>query len=126
LTKRRREKLGGGVVSAKTVAICPAIGLVCRRWGSRQRHSSHNQPSGDKIFTWFVEQVTKAWHTGDVDKSKALLSKVFKLLENRAYTKLIKALEHQTRVVYTKDEKVVDITVRSCLSRSLHEVLLCC
>jgi len=32
-----------------------------------------------KIFTWFVEQVTEARQTGDTDRSKALLAKVFKL-----------------------------------------------
>ena len=35
-----------------------------------------------KIFTWFVEQVTEAHRTRDVDKSKALLAEVFKLLGN--------------------------------------------
>jgi len=48
------------------------------------------------IFTWFVEQVTKARWTGDVDKSKVLLAKVFKLLSNSAYGKLIEVLERQT------------------------------
>ena len=61
-----------------------------------------------KIFTWFVEQVTEARRTGDVDKSKALLADVFKLLGNSGYGKLIEALERQTNVIYTKDEKVVD------------------
>ena len=31
-----------------------------------------------KIFPWFVEQVTEARRTGDVEKSKALLAEVFK------------------------------------------------
>ena len=38
-----------------------------------------------KIFPWFVMQVTKARRRGDVDKSKALLAEVFKLLVNSAY-----------------------------------------
>ena len=42
-----------------------------------------------KIFTWFVEQVTEARRTGDVENSKALLAEVFKLLGNRGYGKLI-------------------------------------
>ena len=46
-----------------------------------------------KIFTWFVEQVTEARCTKDVDKSKALLAEVFKLLGNSAYGKFIKVLE---------------------------------
>ena len=61
-----------------------------------------------KIFTWLVEQVTEARRTGDTDKSKALLAEVFKLLGNSGYGKLIEALERQTDVIYTKDEKVVD------------------
>jgi len=43
-----------------------------------------------------------------MDKSKALLDEVFKLLGNSAYGKLIEALEQQTNTIYTKDEKVVD------------------
>ena len=43
-----------------------------------------------------------------MDKSKALLAEVFKLLGNRGYGKRIEALEQQTSVVYTKDVKVVD------------------
>ena len=42
-----------------------------------------------KIFPWFVEQVTEARRTGDVEKSKALLAEVFKLLGNSANGKLI-------------------------------------
>ena len=49
-----------------------------------------------KIFPWFVDQVTEARRTGDVDESKALLAEVFRLLGNSAYGKLIEALErHQ-------------------------------
>ena len=46
-----------------------------------------------KIFEWFVDQVTEARRQGDVDKSKAILAEVFKLLGNSAYGKLIEALE---------------------------------
>jgi len=69
-----------------------------------------------KIFTWFVEQVTEARRTGDVDKSKALLAEVFKLLGNSAYGKMIEALERQTTVIYTKEEKVVDRALQSARS----------
>jgi len=73
-----------------------------------------------KIFTWFVEQVTEARRTGDVDKSKARL--VFKLLGNSAYGKMIEALERQTTVIYTKDEKVVDRALRSAYFEDLEEI----
>ena len=75
-----------------------------------------------KIFTWFVEQVTEARRTGDVDKSKALLAEVFKLLGNSAYGKMIEALERQTTVIYTKDEKVVDRALRSAYFEDLEEI----
>jgi len=38
-----------------------------------------------KILTWFVDQVTEACWTGDVDSCKALLAEMFKLLGNSAY-----------------------------------------
>ena len=76
----------------------------------------------EKIFPWFVEQVTEARWTGDVDKSMALLAEVFKLLGNSTYGKLIEALERQTNVIYTKDEKVVDRTLRSAYFEDLEEI----
>ena len=58
-----------------------------------------------KALKWFVDEVTEARRTGDVDKSKALLADIFKLLGNSSYGKLIEALKKQTCVVYTKDER---------------------
>ena len=75
-----------------------------------------------KIFPWFVEQVTEARRTGDAEKSKALLAEVFKLLGNSGYGKLIEALERQTNVIYTKDEKVVDRALRSAYFADLDEI----
>ena len=75
-----------------------------------------------KIFEWFVWQVTQAHRTGDVEKSKALLAEVLKLLGNSGYGKLIEALERQTDVFYTKDEKVVDRALRSSYFSDLDEV----
>ena len=75
-----------------------------------------------KIFPWFVEQVTEARRTGDKEKSKALLADIFKLLGNSGYGKLIEALERQTNVIYTKDEKVVDRALRSTYFSDLEEI----
>ena len=75
-----------------------------------------------KIFEWFVKEVTEARRTGDVDKSKALLADIFKLLGNSGYGKLIEALERQTNVIYTKDEKVVDRALRSAFFSDLDEI----
>ena len=75
-----------------------------------------------KIFEWFVKEVTEARRTGDEDKSKALLADIFKLLGNSGYGKLIEALERQTNVIYTKDEKVVDRALRSAYFEDLDEI----
>ena len=75
-----------------------------------------------KIFPWFVKEVTENRRTGDVDKSKALLADIFKLLGNSGYGKLIEALERQTNVIYTKDEKVVDRALRSAYFSDLDEI----
>ena len=74
-------------------------------WNMRQSSKLFIAPS--KIFMWFLEQATEVRHSGDVDKSKALLTDVLKLLENSSYGKLIEVLEQQVCVIYTKDEKVV-------------------
>jgi len=47
---------------------------------------------------------------------------VFKLLGNSGYGKLIEALERQTNVIYTKDEKVVDRALQSVYFSDLDEV----
>ena len=75
-----------------------------------------------KIFTWLMEQVTQARRTGDLDKSKALLAEVFKLLGNSAYGKMIEALERQTTAIFTKDEKLVDRALRSAYFEDLQEI----
>jgi len=54
-------------------------------------------------------------------KSKALLAEVFKLLGNSAYGKMLEAVERQTCVVYTKEEKVVDRALRSAYFIDLDE-----
>ena len=84
-------------------------------------HRTINYQAG-KIFPWFVEQVKAARRTGDIKKSKALLAEVFKLLGNSGYGKPIEALERQTNVIYTKDEKVVDRALRSTYFCDLDEI----
>ena len=75
-----------------------------------------------KALKWFVDEVMEARRTGDVYKSKALLADIFKLLGNSSYGKLIEALERKTRVIYTKDEKVVDRALRSAYIEELDEI----
>ena len=50
---------------------------------------------------------------GDAEAEKALLAEVYKLLGKSAYGKLIEAVERQLKVLYTKDENVVDKHLRS-------------
>ncbi|KAK3727765.1 hypothetical protein QZH41_016414 [Actinostola sp. cb2023] len=75
-----------------------------------------------KIFEWFVDQVTAARRHGDVDKTKTILGECMKLLGNSAYGKLIEALERHTKVSYTKDEAVVDRALRSAWFKDLDEI----
>ena len=67
-------------------------------------------------------RLREARRTGDVEKSKALLAEVFTPLGNSGYGKLIEALERQTNIIYTKDEKVVDRTLRSAYFSDLDEI----
>ena len=75
-----------------------------------------------KIFDWFVQEVANKRRQGDAAKEKALLVEVFKLLGNSAYGKFIEAVEHQTKVLYTKDEIVVDKHLRSVWFGDLEEI----
>jgi len=75
-----------------------------------------------KTLKCFVDEVTAARRTGDADKSKALLGDIFKLLGNSSYGKMIESLERQTRVIYTKDEKLVDKALRSAYFEDLDEI----
>ena len=65
-----------------------------------------SRPRRCKIFTWFVDEVTENWRRGDEDPDRALPA--FKLLGNSAPRKLLEAKERQTRMIYTKDQHVVD------------------
>ena len=124
-TKRNRgdgKKLVGALSAKKILLYAPLL-----RWYLEHGAVITNvyrtidyQPT--KIFTWFVEQVTEARRTGDREKSKGLLAEVFKLLGNSGYGKLIEALERQTNVIYTKDEKVVDRALRSAFFSDLDEI----
>ena len=53
---------------------------------------------------------------------KALLADVFKVLGNSTHGKMIKAVERQTNMVYTKYEKVVDRALRSMYFEDLEEI----
>ena len=121
--KRGEAKELMGTLSAQRMLVYAPLLLWYVNHGAvikRVYRTIDYQPA--KIFPWFVEQVTEARRTGDVEKSKALLAEVFKLLGNSGYGKLIEALERQTNVIYTKDEKVVDRALRSAYFSDLDEI----
>lgn len=64
----------------------------------------------DKVFPWFVEQVTEARRMGVVEKSKALFAEVFKLMGNSGY------------IISPKVEKVVYRALRRVYFSDLEEV----
>ena len=75
-----------------------------------------------KIFNWFVQEVANMRRKGDVEAEKALHAEIYKLLGNSAYGKFIEAVERQTKVMYTKDEDVVDKHLRSAFFEDLEEI----
>ena len=121
--KRGEDKKLMGTLSAQRILVYAPLLLWYVNHGAvikRVYRTIDYKPA--KIFPWFVEQVTEARRTGDKEKSKALLAEVFKLLGNSGYGKLIEALERQTNVIYTKDEKVVDRALRSAYFSDLDEI----
>ena len=121
-TRGNRKKLVGVLSAEKLLVYTPLLSWYVDHGAVvKAVHRTIDYQAG-KIFPWFVEQVTEARRTGDVEKSKALLAKVFKLLGNSSYGKLIEALERQTNVIYPKDEKVVDRALRSAYFSDLEEI----
>ena len=121
--KRGEDKKLMGALSAKRILLYAPLLLWYVNHGAeitKVYRTIDYTPA--KIFPWFVEEVTAARRTGDVEKTKALLADVFKLLGNSGYGKLIEALERQKNVIYTKDEKVVDRALRSAYFSDLDEI----
>ena len=124
-TVRKRvdaKKLVGALSTKKLLLFAPLLRWYIdhRAHISKVYRTINYKPA--KIFPWFVEPVAEARRSGDVEKSKALLTKVFKLLGNSGYGKIIEVLERQTNIIYTKDEKVVDRALRSSYFEDLDEL----
>ena len=118
---RNQKKLVGAMSAEKILLYAPLLkwyiqeGLII----TKCYRTIDYKPQ--KIFQWFVDQVTEARRTGDSDKEKTMLAEVFKL-GNSAYGKLIEAVERHTNTAYTKDEKVVARALRSAWFEDLEEI----
>ena len=87
------RKLVGALSAERMLVYAPLLRWCVNHGAVVMKVSTTIDYEPGKIFTWFVEQLTEARRTGDVDRSKALLAEVFKLLGNSAYGKLIEDLE---------------------------------
>ena len=124
-TGRKRgdgKKLVGGLSEKKLLLYAPLLRWYVNHGAviTAVYRTIDYQPT--KVLKWFVDEVTDARRTGDVDKSKALLADIFKLLGNSSYGKMIEAVERHPCTIYTKDEKLVDRTLRSAFFEDLDEI----
>ena len=114
-TGRKRgdgKKLVGGLSTQKLLLYAPLLQWYVKHGAEITAVYRTIDYQATKALKWFVDEVTEARRSGDVDKSKALLADIFKLLGNSSYGKLIEALERQTCVIYTKDEVGRQLTER--------------
>ena len=124
-TGRKRgkgKKLVGALSAQKLLLYEPLLQWYVRHGAQITAVYRTINYQATKAMKWFVDEVTAARRTGDAEKSKALLADIFKLLGNSSYGKMIECLERQTRVIYTKDEKVVDRALRSSYFEDLDEI----
>ena len=124
-TGRKRgdgKKLVGGLSAQKLLLYAPLLQWYMNHGAEITAVYRTIDYQATKELKWFVDEVTEARRSGDVDKSKAPLADIFKLLGNSSYGKLIEALERQTCMIYTKDEKVVDRALRSAYFEDLDEI----
>ena len=116
------KKLVGGLSTQKLLLYAPLLQWYVKHGAEIKAVYRTIDYQATKALKWFVDEVTEARRSGDVDKSKALWADIFKLLGNSSYGKLIEALERQTCVIYTKDEKLVDRALRSSYFEDLDEI----
>ena len=108
-----RKKLVSGLLAKKLLLYAPLMQWYVNHGAVIKAvyRTIDYQPT--KALKWFVDEVTDACRTSEDDKSKGLLADIFKLLGNSSYGKMIEAVERHTSTVYTKNEKLVDRTLRS-------------
>ena len=120
-TQSKRQKLVGALSAEKMLVYAP---LLC--WyldhGAELLAVYRTIDYEKASMQWFVDEVTEARRAGDVDKTKALLADVFKLLGNSYYGKMIENVASHNSTRYTKDEKLVDRMLRSTYFEDLNEI----
>ena len=108
-TGRKRgagKKLVGALSAQKLLLYAPLLQWYVKHGAEITAVYRTIDYQATKALKWFVDELTEARQSGDVDKSKALLADIFKLLGNSSYRKLIEALERQTCVIYTDLDEI--------------------
>ena len=112
--KRTGRKLSTGnlLISAlearKVLLYQPLIKFYLKKGLFISKVHSYLKYDKGTMFDWFPEIVAKYRRQGDVDKSKALLGDMYKLLGNSSYGKFIENLTKHTNVSYSSDPKKID------------------
>ena len=122
-TKRagiQTEKLCERLTGKKILLYAPLLEWYLKHGVEITDWTTDHRPP--KILTWFINEVTENRCRGGEDPDIAFLADVLKLLGNSAYGKLMKAKERQTRVIYTKDQHVVNQAKWSAWFDDLEEI----
>ena len=122
-TKRagiQTEKLCERLTGKKILLYAPLLEWYLKHGVEITDWTTDHRPP--KILTWFINEVTENRRRGGEDPDIAFLADVLKLLGNSAYGKLMKAKERQTRVIYTKDQHVVNQAKWSAWFDDLEEI----
>ena len=122
-TKRagiQTEKLCERLTGKKILLYAPLLESYLKHGVEITDWTTDHRPP--KILTWFINEVTENRCRGGEDPDIAFLADVLKLLGNSAYGKLMKAKERQTRVIYTKDQHVVNQAKWSAWFDDLEEI----
>ena len=121
-TRGKGKKLVGALSAQKMLIYAPLLKWYLEHGLEITKIHLTIKYKPEVVFDWFVEKVTEERRKGDVDRNKALFADMFKLLGNSTYGKFIDNLEDQTNITYTKDEKVVDRTLRSAFFSDMNEI----
>ena len=112
-TQSKSQKLVGSLSAEKMLVYAPLLKWYLSHGAVLTAVYRTIDYRPTRALECFVNEVTEARRTSDVDKTKALLADVFKLLGNSCYGKMIENVARHNSTRYTKDEKLVDRMLRS-------------